>query len=427
MKLRALAILSMLLLAGCSSGQAGKSSSTNLDDKIRIEYWHVNAETQGGLSVETLVNEFNAQSDTIEVVPKYNADMYSGLLRNFQAEVAAGNTPAIVQVGWAFLEYFGNNFAYVMPQDIISDYFPEDESYLEDNFLANILELAQNSDGSQLGLPYSLSTPVLYLNLDLLESAGLDTAGPSTWIEVQEYAEIIKQETGKYGLYIQEPADNWATQALLESNGARLITDGLASFASEEGIEAYSLYADMVNDNLALHISWDEGVSAFNAGEIGMLYTTIARSASILASIDFNIATVPSPEWDNQEKRIPAGGAFLAITATTPETQQAAWEFQKFLYEVDSVVEWSLGTGYVPPTKAFEGDALNPILEQNPLMQPAVQQMYAVVPWTSFPGDSGLEAEQILLDVRDQILGGSVSASDGLTAAQHKINAILGN
>lgn len=75
-------------------------------EKTVIEYWHCNAETQGGLTVEELVDKFNAENDHIEVVAKYNPDMYKGLMQNLQAEAAVGNSPAVVQIGWAFLTIF---------------------------------------------------------------------------------------------------------------------------------------------------------------------------------------------------------------------------------------------------------------------------------------------------------------------------------
>src|SRR5699024_4554993 len=167
---------------------------------------HVSAETQGGESVEKLVEDFNAQSDTVEVAARYNPDMYADRMSNLQADVAAGNTPAVVQVGWAFLDYFSENFHYTEPQEVIEQYREEDADFLEDNFLPNVLDLSVNSDGSQVGLPYSLSTPVLYLNQDMLEEAGLDPEGPETWEEVREYAQALKEETDNYGIYIQEPA-----------------------------------------------------------------------------------------------------------------------------------------------------------------------------------------------------------------------------
>lgn len=423
-KILSLVSVVSLFTVGCSNGGSNSKSS---DEKVKIEYWHVNAETQGGKSVDKLVEEFNKQSDTVEVVAKYNPDMYKGLLQNFQAEAATGSTPALVQVGWAFLDYFSNNFGYTEPQDIIDQHFPEDKTFLEDNFLSNILDLAKNSEGSQVGIPYSLSSPVLYINKDILKECGLDEEGPKTWEQVQEFASVIKDKTGKYGVYIQEASDSWATQALLESNGARMITDGKATFASEKGIEAYEAYADMVKNEDALHISWDEGVQSFINGEVGMLYTTIARRASIQEGAKFDVAAVNSPAWEGEEVRLPAGGCLLAITAQDEEEQKAAWEFQKYLYSVESMAEWTIGTGYVPPRKdvAEAENGLKDFLEENQMMEAATSQMEGVVSWTSFPGDAGLEAEQILLDTRDQILGGKISAKDGLTEAQNKINKLL--
>ena len=397
-----------------------------------IEYWHVNAETQGGLTVEELVNKFNEENDHIQVIARYNPDMYKGLMQNLQAEVATGNYPAVVQVGWAFVDYFSNNFKFQEPQDIIDQYFEEDKKFLTDNFLDNVLALARTSDGKQVGIPYSVSNPVLYLNRDMLKEAGLNPDGPKTWQELREFAMTVKEKTGKYGFYMQEPADNWATQALLESNGARLLdnVDGKlqANFASPEGIEAYQMLADMVNvDKSALHIGWDEGVQSFVDGNVAMLYTTIARRNQVQNGAQFDVATVMSPAWEGKDIRLPAGGAMLVITAKDEDQVKAAWEFERFLYSVESMAAWTIGTGYVPPRKdvAESENGLKAFYEENEMMRAANNQMDKIVPWTSFPGDSGLQAEQILLDIRDQILSGSVTAEEALTKAQDEINSLL--
>lgn len=416
------------LIAGCGANQGNGDSAAPKNEKTVIEYWHVNAETQGGKTVEELVAAFNAQSETTEVVAKFNPDMYKGLMQNLQAEAAAGKAPAVVQVGWSFLNYFSNNFAYTSPQTIIDQYFPEDKTFLQDHFLPNVLSLAENANGEQAGIPYSLSSPVLYINRDLLREAGLDENGPKTWNEVKEFAKTIKEKTGKYGFYMQEPADNWATQALLESNGAKMITDGKATFASAEGIEAYQLLADMVvKDQSALHVSWDEGVQSFIDGNVAMAYTTIARRSNIQTNAKFDVAAIKSPAWEGKAPKLPAGGAMLAITAKDEAQKKAAWEFMKYLYSVESVAKWTEGTGYVPPRKdvAEAENGLKAFLEENEMMKAAVEQMDGVVPWTSFPGDAGLQAEQLLLDARDQILGGSVSVEEGLKATEQQINELL--
>uniref|UniRef100_UPI00332F2076 ABC transporter substrate-binding protein n=1 Tax=Enterocloster clostridioformis TaxID=1531 RepID=UPI00332F2076 len=407
----------------------GNSSSGG---KTVIEYWHCNAETQGGLVVDELVKQFNESNDHIQVVAKYNPDMYKGLMQNLQAEAAAGNSPALVQIGWAFLDYFSNNFSYVSPQEAIDKFDKEDAGFLQDKFLPNVLELAVNSEGSQVGIPYSLSNPVLYINKDILREAGLPEEGPATWQEVSEFAKTVKEKTGKYGFYMQEPADFWAQQGLIESSGAKMLTTNAegkkeAAFATEDGIEAMQLMADMVKDQTALHISWEEGCQSFIDGNCAMLYTTIARRASVQKGAQFDAATVKSPLWNDKERMVPAGGCFLAITAQGDDQVKAAWEFEKFLYSVESMAAWTEGTGYVPPRKDVAGaeNGLKTFLAENKMMNAAIEQMDGVVPWTAFPGDAGLQAEQMLLDMRDQILGGQVTAEQGMKATQDAINQLL--
>ena len=401
-------------------------------DKIKIEYWHCNSEEQGGKTVDELVQKFNESNDHIEVTAKYNPDMYKGLMQNLQAEAATGNYPAVVQIGWAFLDYFSNNFSYTSPQDAIDKFDSEDSTFLSDNFLPNVLNLAVNSKGDQVGIPYSLSNPVLYINKDLLKEAGVSEDGPATWEEVAQFAKAVKEKTGKYGFYMQEPADFWAQQALIESNGASMLTkdaDGKAqaSFASDEGAEAMQLVADMVKEGSALHVGWDEGCQSFIDGNCAMLYTTIARRASVQDGAKFDVATVKSPVWEGKDRKVPAGGCFLAITAQGDDQIQAAWEFEKYLYSVESMAAWTIGTGYVPPRKdvADAENGLKDFLAENKMMNAAIEQMDDVVPWTAFPGDAGLQAEQLLLDMRDQILGGQASAKDAMTSTQDQINELL--
>ena len=423
-----------MMRAGTMASLVGSQTRTAFaeEEKTVIEYWHCNAETQGGLTVDELVEKFNESNDHIEVVAKYNPDMYKGLMQNLQAEAATGNYPALVQIGWAFLDYFSNNFQYVSPQDAIDTYDAEDAGFLKDNFLPNVLDLAVNSNGEQVGIPYSLSSLVLYINKDILREAGLPEEGPSTWEEVDEFARTIKEKTGKYGFYMQEPADFWAQQGLIESNGAQMLTvaeDGTAqaTFASPEGIEAMQMVADLIQDGAGLHISWEEGCQSFIDGNCAMLYTTIARRASVQKGAQFEAATVKSPTWGDKERQVPAGGCFLAITAQDEEQIQAAWEFEKYLYSVESMAAWTIGTGYVPPRKdvAVAENGLKDFLAENEMMNAAIEQMDGVVSWTSFPGDAGLQAEQMLLDMRDQILGGQISAEEGMTNTQNAINELL--
>ncbi|MGX7418617.1 ABC transporter substrate-binding protein [Carnobacterium gallinarum] len=402
------------------------SGSTEKNKPVTIEYWHVNADTQGGKTVNELVEGYNNSQNKVKVVAKFNPDMYKGLMQNLQASVASNTIPDVVQVGWAFKDYFSGNFKYTDPADLVKEVDPKNANYFKENFLDNIMNLAKK-DNKYVGIPYSISNPVLYINKDLLKAAGLDENGPKTWEEVKEFSKILKEKTNKYGIYIQEPADSWATQALLESNGAQFIKDGKAAFASKEGIAAYQNYQEMVvKDQSALHTTWEQGIQSFIDGNVAMLYTTIAQRNNVQSNVKFNVTAIKSPTWKGKEAKLPAGGAMLAVTSTDKEKRAATWDFLKYLYSVESLAKWTKGTGYVPPRKdvAESEKGLKQFLEENKMMTPAIEQMNGMVNWAAFPGSAGLEAEQKLLDMRDKILSGE-DASKIMEQTQKEINDLL--
>ena len=89
-------------LAGCGASAAGNDEAAD-GEKIQIQYWHINSENQGGAAVQEFIDTFNASQDEIEVEGRFNAS-YDELLKNLQADTAAGNAPSIVQVSWSNIE-----------------------------------------------------------------------------------------------------------------------------------------------------------------------------------------------------------------------------------------------------------------------------------------------------------------------------------
>lgn len=410
--------LMALQLAGCGSGETSEKESDS--GKTQVTFWHVYSENFGATLIDEMIQEFNASQDTIEVVGVYNADMYPGLMTNLQAEVASGDYPSVCMIGYNYLNYFANNFEYADINDLDTD------GWMAETFLPNILSLAQAEDGAQLGIPMSISTPILYYNADLFEQAGL-TEPPTTWDQVREYAAKIKEATGKYGFYMQEYADNWAVQGLLESNGARMLTDGMATFASQESAEAYQLLADMVlKDQSALHVAADEGIAAFTSGEVGMLLGSSAKIGTTSESASFNLKAAAFPSFGDKETRLPAGGNFLAITAQDEAEQAASLEFIKFVMQPENLAKWSAGMGYLPPREDVSSSLQAELSDGTvaELWQVAFSEMPNIYSWVSYPGDIGTYAEQLLADTRDAILGGT-DPMEALQSAQDSLNQRL--
>ncbi|WP_122627893.1 ABC transporter substrate-binding protein [Lucifera butyrica] len=429
-RLIALFCLGALLMSAIGCGSS--ATNTPKSGKTVIEYWHVNAESFGGSTVKELIKEFNAQNPDIQVVEKYNPDMYKGLTQNLQAAIASGQYPDVVQMGYSYLNYAAENFKYTDINELIAKQAPEDKNFLQENFLPNILTLARADNGKQIGLPYSVSVPVLYYNPDIFRQAGLDPdKPPKTWQEVKEYARTIKEKTGLVGFFMQEYADNWAQQAIMESNGATVLgkKDGrpAALFDTPEAAQAYQLLADMVEDGSGLHATNDEGFQAFLSGKLGMVCTTIGKRENFEKSAKFTVMAAPFPGFAGKVRKVPAGGNLLMIFSKDPEKQKAAWRFVKFLESPQALAMWTKGTGYLPPRKGVAEDpnGLKDFLAQNKNMQAAMATLPDLVQWASFPGANGLQAEQALIDARDVILSGKEPAAEALKQTAAKINAML--
>lgn len=411
---------------GCSSSSPSNSTSKASDQKVTVNFWHVYSENFGAPVIREAVQKFNAEHKDILVKDTYNANMYPGLMQNLQAEVAAGQSPSIVMIGYNYLKYFASNFQYVQPNDIINK-IPADKDYLSSNYLDNILNLAK-VDGKQIGMPYAISTPMLYYNADLFKKAGLNPDNPpATWEDVQKDAKAITEKTKNYGFYMQEYSDNWAMQGMLESNGAHIMTDGKASFFSQPAVDAYQMLANMVKDKSALHITADEGIQSFINGKVGILFGTSAKIGTIQKGAKFKLVGAKAPGFKNKETRIPAGGNFLSIMAKGDSEQKASWEFIKFLMQPEWLAKWSENTGYLPPRKGVAEDpkGLKSYIESNPLMGINFGQMASIQPWVAFPNDVGVKAEKIFADTRDKILGGEATPSTALKSAQDQINQLL--
>jgi sn-glycerol 3-phosphate transport system substrate-binding protein len=121
------------------------------------------------------------------------------------------------------------------------------------------------------------------------------------------------------------------------------------------------------------------------------------------------------------------GGAANYISKkSSPEKQAAAWRFAKFLNEPDVQAEWSVGTGYVPTTKAA---ADQPLVQQRwaevPGFKVAYDQLVGGVANTATAGPvigDYQGVRDVVLDSEQQMFGG-MSPSAALKLAKEQANA----
>jgi len=354
---------------------------------------------------------------------------YPELVQALQAALAAKTPPAVVQIGYTYLRYVAGQLPHITIDEMAKRDTQAGEFLSAKNFAPVTLDLGR-VDGVLHGMPYAISVPVLFTNVDLLRQAGVERP-PQTWAEVREHARAIKGRTGKLGIYIDQINNFWMYQALIEGNGGRLLVGSGADLRcgmdSPEAAEAVQFVADLVlREKTMPNLPQQQGQMVFKSGEVAMDTTSIGVLADLRQGTKFELGTALFPTFGPKLRRVPVGGNALFITATDNEQQAAGWEWIKFLLSPEALTTWVQGTGYLSPRLGLAEDPkyLKPYFDTNQLVRPAVGELSDVAPWVSWPGANGLQASQELYDAVQMTLAGAEVTSTLRTVAQ-RVNQLI--
>ncbi|WP_282192366.1 ABC transporter substrate-binding protein [Romboutsia ilealis] len=362
-----------LSLTGCKIKEQNQVVNGVSEGKVQIEFW--NALT--GKNEEILkgfVDEFNDQSENVEVNMVSQGDYWENGTK-LQAAIAAKNQPDLTMLEITQISQFASFGTLANVDDYISDETKED-------FLDGLMREAEYN-GETVAVPLNRSTPLLYINKDMCESAGLDPAGPKNWEELKVYAEkLTNKEEGIVGLAV--PIDIWFYEALIYQQGGEIVdSNNQVAFNNEKGIKALELWQDMMKEGTMQlpagegYDAWDTAKDAFINGKAGMTLQSTASLAGILEQTQerFTVNTAFLP--GDTQYGVPTGGANLVIMeGSSEEEKQAASEFIEFMSEKENVIKFSMDTGYMPTTKsALESEEMSKLYEEKPQYKVAVDQL----------------------------------------------------
>jgi multiple sugar transport system substrate-binding protein len=415
------------LAAACGGRSEGESAAATLDRdaEATIDYFYAEYSAVGPV-LPDLIEGFRGKFPNVEVKTRAFAT-YAEILQAVQAGGAARELPALAQVGYTFLRYTAGELPH-LPISEAAERDPEDSGWL-DGFPKNVLRLGQ-VDGVQEGMPFIMGTPYLIYNRDLFEQAGIGTA-PGTWTQMREAALRLKQETGKVG-FMMPDNEFWTSQAMVESNGARVLIEEGGAFrtgvGSPEAVEALDFWAAMINeDDSAIQGDWTQGSANFAKGNVAMLIGSSGTLTTTQENTDLRLGTAPFPTWGDKPRRTPVAGNATFIFAQEEDRQLAAWEFIKHINSPEAIDAWVRSTGFIPTrTELAEGSGpLASFYDENPLLKPDLEQVQDFVRYTSWPGSEGLEANQVLVDARDRILAGEAQAATAMPEAAERISQLI--
>lgn len=288
-------------------------------------------------------------------------------------------------------------------------------------------------NGKQAGIGFSLSTPIVYYNLNLLEKVGMNEQSlPNNWDDIIALAEQARQATpGTNGLhYDWEVTGNWLWQAMVFSKGgAMLNTDETqVAFEGDIGRESIAQMGRMVQNGTMQNLTYPDAQQLFVNGKLAVLSTSTSRLASIEKQIGdkFRMKTGFFPIY-SQTGTVPAGGNVAMMFTRDPERQKAAWEYIKFATGPQGAVIMTKATGYFPANTLPVDDpsGLKGYYQDNPNQYTAVRQQPWLTGWYAFPGENGLKITDVINDRLQTVFDQSAKPQAALDAMVQDVQALL--
>lgn len=373
------ALILMLFCGGCGN---------RVDQPITLSIWHVYG-GQTNSPLNDLITEFNQTVGAEEGI-RIQVTSVSNTNTIHEAVLAsANNQPGASELPDLFISYPKTVLA--MPDsDILVDYRDYFTAEELDAFLPSFLEEGV-IDNRQVILPVAKSTEIMFVNktaFDAFSAAtGAQLSDLETWEGVfrqaKEYYDWTDAQTpdiphdGKI-FFVHDYHFNYF-QVGVESLGEDFFDgEGLAF-----GPRFYDVWEPYARAALSGGV-WLQSGYATEPLRTGDSIVSVASSASVLyysnvvtyednTSEEVEIIAMPVPVFEQGEKLVLQRGAGFCTVKSTPEREQAAVTFLKWITEPQRNVEFVTQVGYMP-VKQESFDYLSAAIEK--LEDPKYVELY---------------------------------------------------
>ena len=406
--------------------------------ETEVHFWHAFTGRLGEL-VAAQVEDFNASQDNYTVVQSHKGN-YSETLNAGIAAFRAGEQPQILMV-------FELGTATMMAakgatRPVYEVMAASGAEFDQDAYIGAVKGYYTSTDGDMLSLPFNASTPVLWVNRDAFEAAGVDPdTDLSTWQNVDKTLTALK--AGGSGCPLVTAWQSWIH---LENFSAYHDVP----FASKDnGFSGLDTELQVNGDAQIAHLTamgqWakdgkfiytgrrNEGGANFRAGECALFTESSAGYAGIKSEAKFAFDVRPLPYWEgvgNSPQNTIIGGASLWVMEGHEEEEyKGAGEFLSYLSSSDVQAKWHQDTGYFPITaEASAATKASGFYEENVGTEVAVIQMTAKAPTANSNGlrlGSFDQIRGIIDEELEAIWSGDKSAKDAMDSVVKRGNPLL--
>jgi len=406
--------------------------------QTEVEFWHAFTGRLGELVAEQVETFNNSQSDyTVVATHKGN---YSETLNAGIAAFRAGEQPDILmvfEVGTATM--MAAQGAIKPVYEVMADAGAE---FDQDAYIGSVKGYYTSSDGEMLSLPFNSSTPVLWVNRNKLQEAGIDpNTDLSTWEQVGDALTQLKDAgvdcpmttAWQSWIHLENFSAYHDTPFATKANGFDGVDTELALNSAAQ-VAHISAMGDWAKDGKFIYAGRrNEGGANFRAGECALFTESSAGYAGIKAEAEFDFDVRPLPYWkavaDEPQNTIIGGASLWVMEGQSDEEYKGVAAFLNFLSSPEIQAKWHQDTGYLPITKAAADLTREQgFYDANPGTDIAVIQMTAKAPTDNSKGlrlGSFDQIRGIIDEELEAVWSGDKSAQEALDSAKERGDQLL--
>ena len=406
--------------------------------QTQVEFWHAFTGRLGELVAAQVETFNNSQSDyVVEATHKGN---YSETLNAGIAAFRAGEQPDILmvfEVGTATM--MAAKGAIKPVYEVMADSGADFDS---DAYIGAVKGYYTTAEGEMLSLPFNSSTPVLWVNRDALEAAGIDPdTDMSTWEQVGGVLDKLKEAGSECPM-----TTAWQSWIHLENLSAYHDTPFATKANGFGGVDTeLALNGDVQVAHIQAMGDWakegkfiyagrrNEGGANFRSGDCALFTESSAGYAGIKAEAKFDFEVRPLPYWasavDAPQNTIIGGASLWVMAGQSDEEYKGVAEFLNFLSSAEVQAKWHQDTGYLPITSAAADLTREQgFYEANPGTDVAVKQMTTNAPTENSKGlrlGSFDQIRGIIDEELEAVWSGDKDAKTALDSAKQRGDELL--
>jgi putative chitobiose transport system substrate-binding protein len=339
-------------LVSCNTANIDINTQSTAAGEATIEFWTMQLQPQFTDYFQRLIANFETENPGIKVnwvdVP------WAAMENKILTSVSANTPPDVVNLNPVFASQLAGRNAWLDLDTKISD--AERSSYLPNIWKASTL------NGKSFGIPWYLTTRLNIYNTDLLQQAGINKV-PSTYTELADVAQKIKDQTGKYAFFVTfVPQDSGEVLESFVQMGVTLVNEeGKAAFNSPEGKAAFQYWVNLYQKGLlpreALTQGHRHGIDLYQSGQTAFLASgpeflnTIARNAPQIAKAS---AIAPQITGDTGKKNVAVMNLVVPRATQHPD---ASVKFALFVTNDENQLAFAKAANVLPSTKQALADS----------------------------------------------------------------------